>query len=418
MVLPRRPGDQERTSKRHLNRFIALLLLITVVILVNKAVQSETPHQQVVKVAHHHWNSNGSEDGCGSFGCPIYPAELTPKVYSHLKASLVRNEHQKYPFATDDMLILTQQGASHKENQDRASIIDPFSIPAESSFSSKPIINGTLVCLFDGHGVQGHIVASHVLHEFPKLLASKLEALEIPASTEVDRKEESAIVKALKDSFIEVDIYGTPNFLLGGTTGSVTLRLGSKLYIANVGDSQTIIYSLPNTTHKVPAIQQDEPIPEVDMTFITHKHKALDPEERTRIENLGGKVHVNPKTNHSVVVVYSVAARETIMLAMSRSIGDWEWKAVGVIAEPAIEVVDLRKIPPHSFLMAASDGVWDVRRKQFYGKQFGECFFPTERIRGGKRAHTLAKGLEVFEKITPKVQTGYRDDMTAVLLAL
>ncbi|KAL3938188.1 MAG: hypothetical protein SGBAC_006854 [Bacillariaceae sp.] len=175
-----------------------------------------------------------------------------------------------------------------------------------------------------------------------------------------------------------------------------------------------MVFSMPNgTIRKTTGSLQD-----VDIQYATRKDKAILPDERERIEKLGGKIHVNPNTNHSVVVVYSRAARDTIMLAMSRSIGDWEWKAVGVTAEPIVDVIDIKQLPPNSFLMAASDGVWDMRRKQFYGKQFGECFFPVAGKLGGGYVHPLAKGLEVFDTITPKVQKGYRDDMTAILLGL
>ncbi|CAJ1949697.1 unnamed protein product [Cylindrotheca closterium] len=420
MVHPRLRPDHGRGHKTKASLFVLSLAIFAIVVLLEEVTQSRNTTAGNQRNANFKQAGDGSymnvrddsevEEDCLQFGCPIYPAELTPEVYSYLKASIVRNKHQNYPFANENMLIVTQQGASHHENQDRASIIDPFMI---SSSSKNVVINGTLICLFDGHGVQGHIVASHVLHEFPKLLASKLEALRMSEDHEVP---DAIIIQMLKESFVEVDIYGTPNFLLGGTTGSVTLRLGSKLYIANVGDSQTMVFSMPNngTTIRTTA----GPLQDVDIRFATRKDKALLPDERDRIEKLGGKIHVNPHSNESVVVVYSVAARDTIMLAMSRSIGDWEWKVVGVTAEPLVDVVHLNQLPPNSFLMAASDGVWDVRRKQFYGKQFGECFFPIEGHSGGGSVHPLAKGLEVFETITPKVQKGYRDDMTAILLAL
>jgi serine/threonine protein phosphatase PrpC len=48
-------------------------------------------------------------------------------------------------------------------------------------------------------------------------------------------------------------------------------------------------------------------------------------------------------------------------LAMSRSIGDIMAKELGVICDPEIQVIDIRKIHsvPHS-LVLASDGVWDM----------------------------------------------------------
>jgi serine/threonine protein phosphatase PrpC len=199
-----------------------------------------------------------------------------------------------------------------------------------------------------GHGRQGHVVASHILHEFPQRLARKLNAIQ--------NSSDESIIRAWNETFAEVDMYTPPHFLSGGSTGSVTLRLlGSKLFIANTGDSQTVFFSVNGTNSR---------LKETSITYMTRKDKALIPEEYA-----GGNIHVNPHTNNSAVIVYSVAQRDTIMLGMSRSIGDWEWKPVRVTAEPLIGVVDLKQYP-NSFLMVASDGVWDMRRREWYGEQF------------------------------------------------
>jgi serine/threonine protein phosphatase PrpC len=173
------------------------------------------------------------------------------------------------------------------------------------------------------------------------------------------------------------------------------------MYIANTGDSQTVVFSVDSNTTK-------ESGPTI--AYRTQKDHAILPDEYARIIGLGGNVHINPNTNYSSVVVYSVEARENIMLGMSRSLGDWEWKAVGVTAEPLVGVVDLND-HPKSFLMMASDGVWDLRRREFYGKRFLDSFY-----RG--TTHPLLKVLNVFELVTPKNPNWYRDDMTAIVMKL
>ena len=332
------------------------------------------------------------ETACPDYGCPIYPAELTPEVNEYLKSYFVTNARQNwnFSFGTESMAILTQQGASHTENQDRAVVFTPFKTQFTASTNSMTHDNNSfLIGLFDGHGRQGHIVASYILHDLPGRLAGKLNAMK--------HFDDNVIIKALNDTFMEVNAHGPPNLLMGGSTGSVTLRIGSKLYIANTGDSQTVLFSIS---------ESNDPIIE----FATRKDKPILPEEYKRITNLKGNVHINPHTNDSRVVVWSVAQRDTIALAMSRSIGDWEWKPVGVTAEPLVDVIDLKKYPK-SYLMVASDGLWDVRRKEFYGKQFMESFY-------GGQTHPLVKAVEVFEKVTPKRNIGYRDDMTAILMKL
>ena len=239
---------------------------------------------------------------CPSYGCPIYPPELTPQLLNVIKSdSISSNQSRYFPFSTPSMATLTQMGRSHRFNQDRAVVIHPFitkhtSNAEESSF---------LIGIFDGHGRQGHVVAEYAVRDLPERLAEKLDAA--PSNI---RDEE--IVRILNETFVEVDIYAPPNALKGGCTGSVTLRRGSKLYIANVGDSQTIVVSY-NFSHGI------------SIPYMTRKDKATLPEEKARIEGLGGNIHVEPKTNFSRVTVWSVTEREHIGLAMSRSIGDWEW---------------------------------------------------------------------------------------------
>ena len=340
-----------------------------------------------------------TREGCPDFGCPIYPPELTPEVLEFfstkafqdtlLETSKRESTEKKFEFGTKTLAMLTQRGLSHTYNQDRSVTISPFLTLATPSD-----VPSFLVGVFDGHGVQGHIVASHVLRDLPERLAQKLNEVGQNPTDE-------SIVKALNETFIEVDIYAPPNFLFGGCTATVTLRRGSKLYIANAGDSQTIVVSLDDPS---------KPRKEPKVAFQTRKDKASLPDEYKRITDLGGRVRINNQTNDSRVIVYSVAQRETIMLAMSRSLGDWEWKAVGVTAEPLIDVLDLNDYP-NSFLIAASDGMWDRRRREFYAKQFGESF-------RSDHSHPFLKLLDVFKKITPKEQTGYRDDKTGIVIKL
>ena len=63
------------------------------------------------------------------------------------------------------------------------------------------------------------------------------------------------------------------------------------------------------------------------------------------------------------------------------------------------------------FLIAASDGIWDVRRREFYAKQFVETFY---------RGNTppLQKVWDVIQRVTPKATTRYRDDITLVVTKL
>ncbi|OEU22838.1 protein serine/threonine phosphatase 2C, partial [Fragilariopsis cylindrus CCMP1102] len=177
--------------------------------------------------------------------------------------------------------------------------------------------------IFDGHGKLGHTVAQEVVERFP------VEHENVISIEDYDRND-FAIRKALNETFLEINSNGTAStFSLGGCTASISLRWGSKLYMANAGDSQIIV-------------QQRTPegmITKVE--YSTRRDKANLPDERARIEGLGGKIHVNANGFDPRVIIYSEAAKDTIGLAMSRSLGDWEWKSVGVFAEPIVDIIDL-----------------------------------------------------------------------------
>ena len=244
-----------------------------------------------------------------------------------------------------------------------------------------------------------------------------------------------AIRNALNETFLEVNEKGTPStFLLGGCTATVTLRWGSKLYVANAGDSETIVVSASASSKQQPPKKQQQQQYDslhANVEYETRRDKANQPEERARIEKLGGTIHVNANGFDPRVIVYSEAAKDTIGLAMSRCIGDWEWKAVGVIAEPTIDLIDLSKASlPDSgkvfFLLAASDGMWERRQKQFYATQMAASFqnsienLPNPRDNDDANAQfrPLYHLYDIIQRITPKVQTGYRDDITAMIINL
>lgn len=109
----------------------------------------------------------------------------------------------------------------------------------------------------------------------------------------------------------------------------------------------------------------------------------------------------------SRVVLYSEAAHDQIGLAMSRSIGDWEWGERGVTAEPLVDVLNIDDNLTNSFLVAASDGLWDMRRPEFVAKHFADSFY-----RHGKSPLAICEDMIV--KASPEKDATYRDDITLI----
>lgn len=315
----------------------------------------------------------GAAAVCYDYGCPEYPMELDiiEKAF----------QREKPTGKVVNGALLTQQSNEHSFNQDKAVYLSPFQTHQTTDMSS------FLVGLFDGHGEDGHVVAKYAAENFPKRLAEKFNQRLCCENSEWIKQQINATFHEINDEL--------PPFsgLRGGCTASVSIRMGATLYIANAGDSRTLV------------VGEDGQI-----LYSTRRDKAHLPEERSRIEAMGGVVRIPPKfPNDSRVMVFSTANKppEMIGLAMSRSLGDWEWKEVGVIAEPIIDKIDLSSEKHAFFVLAASDGVFDLRKPEFHAKELYERIYV-------QHADPLKSMSGIFHTVTPKVKSWYRDDMTMV----
>ncbi|XP_073987533.1 protein phosphatase 1L [Rhodnius prolixus] len=118
---------------------------------------------------------------------------------------------------------------------------------------------------------------------------------------------------------------------VAGTTVLIALVEGSKLIVANVGDSRGVMCDFKGRA--------------IPLSF---DHKPQQSREKKRIEEAGGSVTFNG--------VWRVAG----ILATSRAMGDYPLKDKKlVIADPDILTFDLSDHKPQ-FLILASDGLWDT----------------------------------------------------------
>uniref|UniRef100_A0A8C4Q5T6 Protein phosphatase, Mg2+/Mn2+ dependent, 1Db n=1 Tax=Eptatretus burgeri TaxID=7764 RepID=A0A8C4Q5T6_EPTBU len=146
-----------------------------------------------------------------------------------------------------------------------------------------------------------------------------------------------------------------------GTTASMVILHGRRMYVAHVGDSGVVlgVRTARGVLHAVP---------------LTEDHKPDAPQERERIEALGGSV-VNkagvervvwkrPRLSHRGPVRRSTTIDHVPFLAVTRALGDlwsynFERSAFIVSPEPDVSVheIDPQK---HTCIILASDGVWNV----------------------------------------------------------
>lgn len=135
---------------------------------------------------------------------------------------------------------------------------------------------------------------------------------------------------------------------LSGTTAVSCILIGNKLICFNCGDSRAIIAQEKKSSLK------DVLVP----VQISRDQKPDLPEEKERIVRSGGQVSKLGDDDDDIGPYRVWVKGENYPgLAMSRSIGDFAAKTVGVIAEPEIHEYEITS--DTRFLVIASDGVWE-----------------------------------------------------------
>ncbi|USP76529.1 hypothetical protein yc1106_03803 [Curvularia clavata] len=181
--------------------------------------------------------------------------------------------------------------------------------------------------VYDGHG--GDKVALYAGEQLHKIVA-KQEAFK-----------QGDIKKALQDGFLATDreILSDPKYEeeVSGCTASVGVVTKDKIYVANAGDSRTVL----GVKGRAKPLSFD--------------HKPQNEAEKARIQAAGGFVDFGRVNGN---------------LALSRAIGDFEFKKSAdlppeqqiVTAYPDVEIHDINQ--DDEFLIVACDGIWDCQSSQ------------------------------------------------------
>ncbi|MFA5075307.1 MAG: PP2C family protein-serine/threonine phosphatase [Candidatus Babeliales bacterium] len=171
--------------------------------------------------------------------------------------------------------------------------------------------------VFDGHG--GKQVADYLKNNlYNNLISDQNFSTNIPA--------------AIRFSFDKTDrdIVKEGIGARCGSTATTALIKNNKIYIANVGDSRTVLCDRNG-----------------NVLFESKDHKPNDPAEKARIEAAGG----------SVEECVGNISRVNRYLSVARAFGDSCMKTL-IISTPDITELDLT--PNMGFLILACDGLWDI----------------------------------------------------------
>lgn len=253
--------------------------------------------------------------------------------------------------------------------------------------------------MYEGHGQGGELVSQFALHE----IQSRLEK---------HAQFNTNLEKAFIDTFLAVDeaLQEEPLIepLYAGTTACVALLRENTLTVANAGDSRAVI------ARKMDKVNGGDG---VSSGGLVHSYKAIDltvdqnpdlPDERKRIENMGGFVSPPPEPGLSARVWLDEGFSQ-IGLAMARSIGDHAVAQVGVIAEPIVTTHTVEN--EDEFLIIATDGVWE-----FLSSEEAVEIVGANLPRGATKATQAL--IEAAAARWHDEEGDYRDDITALVIRL
>ncbi|EJK61630.1 hypothetical protein THAOC_17849 [Thalassiosira oceanica] len=373
--------------------------------------------------------------------CPFYGCAASPVEMSELDGSTF-NPALATRYATRSHVMITHRSNRQKPapvNQDRAVLIEGY-----GDGTSDPG-QGFFLGLYDGHDDNGHDVAEFCAKGLPEVIAKEMQEKMFLRESEGEARQKW-MVNTITQAYVSADESAPKTG--GGTTAITIIRTGNELYIANTGDSTAFvgIYHPPDSIDVVADSENQKYIlgprdgshlnlrGKVTIHSLTVKHKANVPEERERIESRNGRVHVPQKNPRGArVIAQSSFHHEDVGLAMSRSIGDPEWTAIGVIPDPDVEVIDLtefwktntiEKSNAKVFVVAGSDGLFDTRKPQFVANHVAYGLFE---YRAAGRDDLFLKNLFHVAKKTVNMafpirrdpnKTPYRDDITFVAKAI
>ena len=225
--------------------------------------------------------------------------------------------------------------------------------------------------ILDGHGPQGHYVSELASEYIPLEIINNPEIKALKEPEEIYEKLKENNCQIITNAFLSCDEELKKvdfDVLSSGSTCVIIIHIGTHIICANVGDSRGIIVYNDDDENNDPELNDLE----VAQLSMDYKPELLD--EKNRILLNGGVVEKMKNEFGEEVGPFRVWAKGTDYpgLAMSRSIGDFKGKRVGVIAEPGIMEYDLCEAS--KYIVICSDGVWEFINNEEV-KNMGKTFY-------------------------------------------
>ena len=258
----------------------------------------------------------------------------------------------------------------------------------EESFS-------VLFSIFDGHGPDGHLVAKLGRLVLPRMFQKMMN--------DISTKEKK-LSEGIEKVFSQLDELvksqnEVMNVEMSGSTLVTVLLTGGRVYCAWVGDSRAMVaYQIDRSCFYKTLSADHLPDLETERNRILASGGIIHPSKDAAGNFYGPERVWNPK--------YSEHPAPGLM--MSRSIGDFAGKEVGVSCRP--DVIDIWHDPSLKFLVLASDGVWEVLSDVEVGEIVRQFLTSRDRIECARIVLEHANHRWSFKS------NSYRDDMSVIVV--
>ena len=214
--------------------------------------------------------------------------------------------------------------------------------------------NFNIFGVLDGHGENGHFASKFV----KSFIINQIKSHPLIKNEKDPKKIYSTIIsdgyQILANIYLDADVkiqHQDFDCSRSGTTCIIIIQLLEHIICANTGDSRAII-----------VFDQDSNLFKSKIYPLSYDCKPELPNEKKRIEESGGvveKAYYSDDEDGEFSGPYRVWAKGEDFpgLAMSRSIGDFDAKKVGVIPNP--QIVEYKIDKSSKYFVIASDGIWE-----------------------------------------------------------
>ena len=207
--------------------------------------------------------------------------------------------------------------------------------------------------VLDGHGTEGHLVSQYVSQYMQREFQTNPSLEKLKDIEKIYSTLSSNNFELIKNIFINADnslkdqkIDSTAS----GTTCVLVIQIGEHIICANTGDSRAVL---------VFDEKNDEKLDFIKVFPLSIDSKPEIPSEKERIIQSGGSVEKILNKYGQPTGPFRVWAKNKDYpgLAMSRCIGDFKGKSVGLIPDP--EIIECNLSVYSKYIIICSDGVWE-----------------------------------------------------------